>query len=57
MDQSFYSAGWINLDQVSVIGQDHEGEGFNFVRPCLPNEQVGNWESVDIPVVSTSDEM
>jgi len=57
LDQSFYSVGWINLDQVSAIGQEHEGEGFNFVHPCLPDEQVGNWESVDIPVVSTLDEM
>jgi len=57
LDQSLYSAGWINLDQVSAIGYEHEGEGFNFVRPCLSNEQVGNWESVDIPVVSTRDEM
>jgi len=55
--QSFYSAGWINLDQVSAIGQELEAEGFNFVRPCLPDEQVGNWESVDLPVVSTCDEM
>jgi len=55
--QSFCSVGWINLDQVSAIGQEHEGEGFNFVHPCLPDDQVGHWESVDIPVVSTRDEM
>jgi len=55
--QSFCSAGWINLDQVSAIGLKHEGEGFNFVHPCLPDEQVGNWESVDIPVVYARDEM
>jgi len=57
LDRSFCSAGWINLDQVSAIGQEHEGEGSNFVHPCLPDEQVGNWESIDIPVVSTHDEM
>jgi len=57
LDQSFYSAGWINLDQVSAIGQERDGEGFNFVHPCLPNDQVGNWESIDIPVVSIRDEM
>jgi len=57
LDQSFCSAGWVNLDQVSAIGQGQEGEGFNFVHPCLPNEEVGNWESVDLPVVSTRDEM
>ena len=57
LDQSFYSAEWINLDQVSAIGQEHECEGFNFVHPCLLDEQVGNWESVHIPVVSTHDEM
>ena len=56
-DQSFYSVGWINLDQVSMIGQKHEDEGFNFVHLCLPNEQIGNWESVDIPVVFRRDEM
>jgi len=57
LDQSFYSAKWINLDQMSTIGQKHEGEGLNFVHPCLPDEQIGNWEFVDILVVSTRDEM
>jgi len=57
LDQSFYSAGWINIDQVAVIEQEHEDEGFNFVHPCPLNEQIGNWESVDIPVVFTHDKM
>jgi len=57
LDQCFSSAGWINLDQVAAIEQEHEDEGFNFVHPCPPNEQIGNWESVDIPVVFTHDKM
>ena len=40
-----------------AIGHGHECEGSNFVHPCIPDEQVGNWESVDIIVVSTRDEM
>jgi len=38
LDQSFHSAGWINLDQVAAIEQEHEDEDFNFVHPCPPNE-------------------
>jgi len=57
LDQSFYSTGWINVDQVAAIEQRHRYQNFNLVHPCLPNEQIGNWKSVDIPVVFTCDEM
>jgi len=39
--QSFYSAGWINLDQVAAIEWELEDEGSNFDL-CLPDEQIGN---------------
>jgi len=53
LNQSFYSAGWINLDQVAAIEQELEDGGSNFVYPCLPDEQIGNWKSVEIPMVYT----
>jgi len=57
LDQSFYNIGWINVDQVEAIEQRHEDQSFNLMHPCLPDEQIGNWESVDIPMVFTCDEM
>ena len=55
LDQSFYSAGWINFDQVAVIEQRYGDQSFNHVHPCLPDEEIGNWESVDVPMVFSSD--
>jgi len=55
LDQSFYSAGWINVDQVAAIEQRHGDQSFNLVH--ILDEKIGNWESVDIPVVFTCDEM
>jgi len=46
-----------NVDQVATIEQEHGDEIINLVHPCLPNEQIGNWESVDIPVLFAQDEM
>jgi len=40
LDQSFYSVGWINFDQVAVIEQRHGGQSFYHVYPCLPNEEI-----------------
>jgi len=57
LDQSFFSAGWINFDQVAVIEQRHGDQSFNHVHPCLPDEEIGNWESVDVPMVFSSDKM
>jgi len=57
LNQSFYSAGWINLDQVAAIEQELEDGGSNFVYPCLPDEQIGNWKSVEIPMVYTQKKM
>jgi len=55
--QSFYSVRWINLDQVAAIEWEPEDEGSNFVHPCLPDEQIGNWKTVEILVVYTHEEM
>jgi len=55
--QSFYSAGWINLDQVAAIKQELEDGGSNFVCPCRPDEQIGTWKSVEIPMVYTQENM
>jgi len=57
LDQSFYSAGWVNFDQVAVIEQRHRDQSLNHVCPCLPDEEIGNWESMDIPMVFSSDKM
>ena len=46
-----------NIDQVAVIQQKRDVQSFTFVHPYLPNEQLGNWESVDLPSVSTGDQM
>ena len=57
LSQSFYSAGWINFDQVAVIEQKNGDLSFNHVHPCRPNEEIGNWKSVDVPMVFSSDKM
>jgi len=55
--QSFRSAGWINADQVAAIEKELGDEDSNFVRPCPPDVQLGNWESVNLSMVFTCDEM
>jgi len=55
--QSFYSAGWINAYQVVAIEEKYGDQSFNFAHSCLPNEQISNWESVDISMVYAQDEM
>ena len=55
--QRFYSVGWINLDQVAAIELELEDEGSKFVHPCLPDEQIDNWKTVEIPVVYTHEKM
>jgi len=57
LEQSFYSAGWINVDQVAAIEEKYGDQSFNFVHSCLPNEQFSNWEYVDISMVYAQDEM
>jgi len=57
LDQSFYSVGWINFDQVAVIEQRHGDQSFNHVHPCIPDEEIDNWEFVDVPMVFSSDKM
>jgi len=57
LDQSFYCVGWINFDQVAVIEQRHGDQSFNHVHPYLPDEEIGNWEYVDVPMVFSSDKM
>jgi len=55
--QSFQSVGWINVDQVVAIKKELGDEDSNFARPCPPNVQLGNWESVNLSMVFTCDEM
>jgi len=57
LNQSFYSVSWINFDQVAVIEQRHGDRNFNHVHPCLPDEEIGKWESIDIPMVFSTDKM
>ena len=57
LNQSFYSVGWINLHQVAAVEQELEEGGSNFVHPCLLDEQIGNWKSVEIPMVYTQKKM
>jgi len=57
LEQSFYSAGWINADQVATIEEEYGDQSFNFVHSCLPNEQISNWEFVDISMVYAQEEM
>jgi len=55
--QSFRSTRWINVDQVVAIEKEHGDEDSNFVCPCPPDVQLGNWESVNLSMVFTCDEM
>ena len=42
---------------MAAIEQELEHGGSNFVRPCSPDEQIGNWKSVEIPMVYTQEKM
>jgi len=46
-----------NVDQVAVVEQRYGDQSLNHVHPCLPDEEIGNWESVDVPMVFSSDKM
>ena len=57
IQQSFQSVRWINADQVAAIEKELKDEDSNFVRPCPPDVQLDNWESVNLSMVFTCDEM
>jgi len=41
----------------SGIEKKLEEEDLDFVRPCSPGARLSNWESVDVPMVFSSDEV
>jgi len=42
INQSFHSAGWININEVAAIVEESEEESLNFVHPCSPHVQLNN---------------
>lgn len=53
--ESFRSAGLLYPDQIAVA---EDGcavtDDINLVYPCSPQEELGNWEIVEFPVVFVS---
>ncbi|KAH1209638.1 hypothetical protein GmHk_15G044112 [Glycine max] len=52
VSQCFTSAGIMFEEEVAAIGEEFPQDPPNFVRPCHPDSQVGNWH-----VISQSKEM
>jgi len=44
-------------EEVAAIGEEFPQDPPNFVRPCLPDSQVGNWRMMSQSEVYTADSM
>ena len=36
---------------MKIVKYEYEDESYDFVYPYLPNEQIDNWEFLDLPLV------
>jgi len=55
--KSFVSVGLRHEEQVAVIHDKAPQEHSDWVRPCLPDFQLGNWQVVEQPEVSMASTM
>jgi len=57
ISQCFTSAGIMFEEEVVAIGEEFPQDPPNFVRPCHPDSQVGNWRVVSQSEVYIADSM
>jgi len=57
VSQCFTSAGIMFEEEVAAIGEEFPQDPPNFVRPCHPDSQVGNWRVISQSEVYTADSM
>ena len=52
ISENFVSAGWVTSEQIAMTGGEDVGVIQDWVRPCLPGFELGNWVVVDQESVS-----
>ncbi|KAL5131311.1 hypothetical protein HKD37_12G034220 [Glycine soja] len=55
LSQSFTSAGIVSEEEVAAVGEEFPHDPPNFVQPCHPDSQVGNWRVISQSEVYTAD--
>ncbi|KAL5159167.1 hypothetical protein HKD37_15G043527 [Glycine soja] len=55
LSQSFTSAGMVSEEEVAAVGEEFPQDPPNFVQPCHPDSQVGNWRVISQSEVYTAD--
>ncbi|KAH1188242.1 hypothetical protein GmHk_U059792 [Glycine max] len=55
LSQSFTSAGMVSEEEVAAVGEEFPQDLPNFVQPCHPDSQVGNWRVISQSEVYTAD--
>ncbi|KAL5162547.1 hypothetical protein HKD37_07G019647 [Glycine soja] len=53
LSQSFTSAGMVSEEEVAAVGEEFPQDPPNFVQPCHPDSQVGNWRVISQSEVYT----
>ena len=57
ISKSFVSAGWMHEDQVVVIDEGTLQDRPNWVQPCPPGFELGNWQIVEQLEISMTNSM
>ena len=57
VSQCFTSAGIMSEEEVAAVGEEFPQDPPNFVQPCHPDSQVGNWRVISQLKVYTADSM
>ena len=57
ISQCFTSAGMVSEEEVAAIEEEFPQDPPNFVQPCHPDSQVGNWRVISQSEVYTADSM
>ena len=55
--ESFVSAGWMCEGRVAMIHDEVPREQPNWVRPCPPEFELGNWQIIEQPRISVANMM
>ena len=51
------SAGMMSEEEMASVGEEFPQDPPNFVQPCHPDSQVGNWRVISQSEVYTADSM
>ena len=57
LSQSFTSVGMVSKEEVAAVGEEFPQDPPNFVQPCHPDSQVGNWRAIIQSEVYTANSM